>query len=811
MNRVEKRLLVHFLLILFIPVLILPLLVPPPALAFIPLAYPPVRFDYGQVYGQPRFFPMTQVPTWEDPFKGEGDILVDNFEYWDSPYNHGWRAPEYPWPNYPIGPWTGPSWFTTTLDLQAGSRVLDVFQYQYHYLLRSLMGYSFEDWHSILYSLYTPPSAADTDGAIGISMETHAIFTFDFRAPLGMREQDIPELDIIGEGCGRDITIRLVTKRPWCDECIVDEVHTASGSYTIAPVVRAADGEQLRIDVLLGRDILDGSWHTVWIDLADAVRQAVIHEGLDPDAWCIEMAYAVMITGGRRFRLDDIMFRESCATGGLESPVLFRMGPLHAQLMEHNRYLFVADYTGEKVTVFGGTKNREISRIIDLCLNAADFFIFAEDPDDPNDPVVSYWRDLGADPNLFGENDPAMAALFGRDQFIVDLMLPIFSDPNLRMGPLGPGPAAQKLIDQGALGWSADVSGHSAAETDPSLEFGPLPIDPYDGVPTYLPVHYSVIQVVKFTGKPFFRPDFVFILEGALWNIGMTEWPMIAALDFTPLYIEELMVTLTVTGGIRSDTCIFPLSVVNYEVANHAPVPQAVEDQVFYVGEEGEYLVNFIDPDCFIFNMSSGAGSAHLPGFPVSASYRTDVEGLSWNDYHGMIWPWSWVNYPWSIVHPTTGLIRWEPDSVGIRDMLVTCTDARGDHGFVQFEIFVDYRGTGSNRHPEILRAPEEPVVVRAGEGCLLGYPQLVVQDPDDDELYASCNLGTCNRMPDGTFVWEWGFSSDSPGSYFLSMLPGTYVVEIIFYDLKGGRARTEFSVEVRPWWAYTSWGQVLN
>ena len=249
---------------------------------------------------------------------------------------------------------------------------------------------------------------------------------------------------------------------------------------------------------------------------------------------------------------------------------------------------------------------------------------------------------------------------------------------------------------------------------------------------------------------------------------------------------------------------IFPLSVVNYEVTNYAPVPQAVEDQVFYVGEEGEYLVNFIDPDCYIFNMSSGTGDPHPPGFPVCASYRTDVEGMYWNDYHGMIWPWSWVNYPWSIVGHTTGLIRWEPNFVGIRDMLVTCTDPRGDHGFAQFEIFVDDRGGAASNHPpEILRSPEEPLLVRAGKGCLLGYPQLVVRDPDGDELYASCNLGTCSRLPDGTFIWEWGSSSGSPGDYFLSMLPGTYLVEIMFYDIRGGRARMNFSVEVRPWWAY--------
>jgi len=686
----------------------------------------------------------------------------------------------------------------------------------------ALLGPPFDTWQSVLYSLYTPPSAADTDGSIGISMETHGIFTFDFRAPLGIRDQDIPELDIIGEGCGRDITIRLLTKRPWCAECIVREVHTGSGMYSIAPLVRAAKSEELTVDVLLGRDILDGSWHTIWIDLADAVRQAVIKEGLDPDAWCIERAYAVKIRGGRRFRLDNIMFRASYGTGGLESPVLFRMGPLHAQLLEHNRFLFVADYDSEGVTIFDGEKNRKISRITDLCLDLTSFFIFVEDPDDPNDPVVSYWTGLGAAPNLFGENDPAMAALFGRDQFIVDLNLPIFSDPNLRMGPSGPGPAAQKLIDQGTLGWNANVSGHSASEIDTSLEFGPLPIDPYDGIPTYLPVHYSVIQVAKLTGKPFFRTDFVFILETALWNAGMTVWPMIAALDFTTQYIEDLIVTLTVTGGIRSDACIFPIKVVNYEVENYAPVPQAkvvnygveyhaqvphaIEDQVFYVGEEGECLVNFIDPDCFIFTMSSGAGNKHPIGFPVSMNFRNDMEGMVWNDCNPNTWPcleWPLNCFGYGIINPSSGLIRWVPDHVGGIDMLVTCTDARKGVNIVELFIFVDDRGAASNHPPEILRAPEEPVVVRAGDACLLGYPQLVVEDPDEDEIYASCNLGTCVRLPDGTFIWEWGFSSGSSGTYLLSMLPGTYLVEIMFYDLKGGQARMKFSVEVRPWWSY--------
>ncbi|MGA1797053.1 MAG: hypothetical protein ACMUIL_14475, partial [bacterium] len=51
-----------------------------------------IRFGFPPLWDFPSFSSQPlQVPTWEDPFTGEGDILVDNFEYWDSPYNHGWR------------------------------------------------------------------------------------------------------------------------------------------------------------------------------------------------------------------------------------------------------------------------------------------------------------------------------------------------------------------------------------------------------------------------------------------------------------------------------------------------------------------------------------------------------------------------------------------------------------------------------------------------------------------------------------------------------------------------------------------------
>ena len=66
-----------------------------------------------------------------------------------------------------------------------------------------------------------------------------------------------------------------------------------------------------------------------------------------------------------------------------------------------------------------------------------------------------------------------------------------------------------------------------------------------------------------------------------------------------------------------------------------------------------------------------------------------------------------------------------------------------------------------------------------------------VVIHPDGDEMYAFCNIGALSRAPDRSFVWK-----------FRSYFPGTYLVEIVFYDIRGGYDQAEFIVEVKPWWS---------
>jgi hypothetical protein len=623
----------------------------------------------------PNWPQSPQVPIWEDPSRVR-DILVDNFEYLDSPYNHGWRQAE---PACTINGLI----FNTVLDLKQGSRVLDVYRPVF------LIGTPCEK-HAILYSLFTPPSAQDPEGSAGIDMATNGIVSFDFMTPPGIGPCDIFAMDVIGENGDNVISVRLIPLQPPVGPCL-GPFNSAEGTNNITSIVTGYNPSgQLEVTVSLAHGLFDGSWHAVLVDLFDAVKSAVdVFEDIDSDGkadWYIERANTVVVSG-RMCRLDNLMFRADYDKLLIPCPDMFEMGPLYAQIFEPYRYLFMADYGRAGITAHNLYRHvSEIHQVTDLMLNSGNFLL-VQDPNDPNDPVVKYWTDLGAAPNLFGENDPNIAKLFGRDKFKVDLTLPIFADPNMRMTRSGPGFLAQRIIDQGTLGWNSTIGGFFANHI-PAFMLQPLMVYPYDGMPTYIPARDSAIDVIKTYGKPYYSPGIVFKLEGALWNAGITVWPNIAALDFTPQYFEDLIVTIEVTNGVHSDIRTFPISVVNYPVENYLPVVQLnIEDQVFYVGETGEYIVDFIDPDCFIFSISPVPATNHVPGFPISANFRTDMDSIFWDltlngaPIHHYA---QWMDIS---IDSSSGLFSFTSQYEGTYDAIVTAKDNWDAEGFGEFEI----------------------------------------------------------------------------------------------------------------------------
>ena len=316
----------------------------------------------------------------------------------------------------------------------------------------------------------------------------------------------------------------------------------------------------------------------------------------------------------------------------------------------------------------------QFDHIFEIMLNV-DHFIT-----DPNE-IAACWISQGADPNKFDtEPDPDISALMGRD-FTVDINLPIFTDTNLRLG----GSFAQRLIQQGTLDWDIKVKVTEENEIK-AMRFKSLPVDPYDGMPTYLTSNDSGSEAIAVYGKSYYHPALVFILESALWNAGLTVWPNIAALDFTPQYFKDLIVTIEVSHWIESDVTTFPINVVNYPVNNYAPVLcQPVEDQTFYLGEVNEYFVNFIDPDSFIFCMSTAPATTHTPA--IAGAFRTDMDGLSYEKIINGLPNYPFCPWPDNCYEPNTNLFTWVPKFEDVYDVILACIDARGGSVFAELTI----------------------------------------------------------------------------------------------------------------------------
>ncbi|MGA1794224.1 MAG: MopE-related protein [bacterium] len=626
--------------------------------------------------GLPRF-----IHTW--------DILVEDFEDFEYPYYYGWMPAELSY-GYGMGYATI---FNDVFDTRKHSKVLDVYRPSSVFLLSTPY-----EKGCIPYDLTTPPSMDVPYTTEGISMGSNGIISFDLTMPPGADPQEVFELDIIGEDATgeRSITVRLVPLPPSAESFPGTKI-TLDAEEGITAVVTGLNPRAgyLMVTISFGSGVIDGSWHTIRVNLLDAVNKAVdACEGIsNPNDWYMTRANILLIVAGQ-FRLDNIIFRSNGARVPMSDLFLFKTDALYPQISEPCRYLFIADYMTDGA----------IATVSDLMFDP-NHFLFVKAPNDPNDPVVRYWTDLGADPNLFGQNDPNMAELFGIDQFTVDLDLAIFADQNLRMTPEGPGPMAQRIIDSGTLGWNGTVVKYDPEPTsidyrfDPAGPINPLSTFPYDGMPTYLPAYYSAIEAIEQWGRPYFSSDSVSMLEGALWNAGIWSWPNIAHFDYHPLEFEDLCLTIEVTNGAQYVIEEVPITVMNYPMENYAPVFQLPDKElIFYVGEVGARHITFIDPDCFIFSMSETPLTDHIPGLPVNGNFRRDMDQLVWDmatvdgvtisSYPDYIGNTGMDMNDWEyVLSGCTGLLTLEPEYEGMHDVAVTCTDAMAGIGIAELRI----------------------------------------------------------------------------------------------------------------------------
>jgi hypothetical protein len=179
-----------------------------------------------------------------------------------------------------------------------------------------------------------------------------------------------------------------------------------------------------------------------------------------------------------------------------------------------------------------------------------------------------------------------------------------------------------------------------------------------------------------------------------------------------------------------------------------------------------------------------------IPG--LYDSIRTDMSGITWNmTLNGLP---SYQYGPWmqNMIDPKTGVISFIPKFEGAYEAVVVATDDRGASSVVEFTLFCAQEGTWLNHPPIIIKDWDHPQTVKAGEQIILTTPEIKVIDPDGDELYYSCNIGSCGKRPNGDFMWT-----------FYTHFPGFYPVEIVAYDIRGGYAVVRIDLEVTPWWSF--------
>jgi len=516
--------------------------------------------------------------------------------------------------------------------------------------------------------------------------------------------------------------------------------------------------------VRIGRNFLDGSWHVAWIDLPQAVQDALAtYEGGFGDIirsdWEIVTAERIGVYG-QMFRLDDIIFRLNTVKrlGPLN---LMEPGPRYTQIFEPCRHLFMADYHP-----YGN-----IPMFTDLLLDPSNFITEPDNIRDawiadllrinPNYHVIDQGHPL-YDPNYtnrwfpgdpdFGKPDP-VAGLYLGEGFFIDCTLPVFSDQNFRID----GNKSAEMKEEGTLGWNVTIGGYGKDGIQ-AFMIHPLPINPYDGMPTYIFTYiftYSAcISIIRKYGKPHYGPEQSLTLESALWISGVTRWPNIAYIDFEPQYFEDLIITIEATDGSRSDVSTFPVSVVNYPVENYSPVVQLnITRKAFMLGEEEYYTIRFADPDCFIFSLAQFMGrtpsTTHLPMLPGNR-IREDQDNLIYQMTLNGLPVYQYGPWREELIDPRSGLITFMPRFEGILEAAVTCTDAMGLSGFGSVRLYWVNPGSWFNHCPIIYVKTPKPLVMKAGEEFILSPTDLNIVDPDGDEIYASCNFGAVGRTNDG-------------------------------------------------------------
>ncbi len=276
--------------------------------------------------------------------------------------------------------------------------------------------------------------------------------------------------------------------------------------------------------------------------------------------------------------------------------------------------------------------------------------------------------------------------------------------------------------------------------------------------------------------------------------------PNMVLLQFIPQVFEDIIITIRVVdeGGL-SDVETYPLSVVNYPIVNNPPYFEEIEDDVYVLGtNEGYFIKEFI---CYDHDREDNPGTVEEPG---NITYKALIDGSSSYRYG----PWQDPIIP----NPCKPEVRFSPKFEGFHTILVIATDQRGLSAITQFNLIVVNQGTWLNHPPILCEDIDSPQIAKAGRPFVIPVEFF---DPDGDQVYYSCNIGSVTEMKEGfgitngsivgstTGIEKYGRYTSGAVYTLTTHWPGTYLIEIIAYDIRGGYAIIGFILDVEPWWTF--------
>ena len=383
-------------------------------------------------------------------------LIFDDFEYWTSPHNYGWHTSD---PQFPIfGYGIGYGAMRTTLDLQEGSRVLEV--------------------------IYNP--------SIFNNLTPYTIFNFDTFDP---KTGDYIDKKIISFKIWSQFAIESFQMFRFT--VLVKTKSDSTQRLTYVPKDNLTETQIVEDEILvyLGRGFQDGTWHLVVRDTEADLQKAMSGEEVDK--------IVGIVIQGCRFRLDEIHFHDDMAFLNNHPPELWRIGPQYASIFMPFSYLVAArdpdgDFLDFTATIGGyGVNGIGPTNLL---------YRLPSDPNDPNSPISPNVALMYMLPQTF---DDLVITIVVTDGLLSDVETFTLSVTNY---PITNHPPYLEEFD--------NVVGYVGDELEiPILARDPDPSDvlvytaTIDGQPSYQygPWQESIID--PFTGVINFTPHF----EGVHW------------------------------------------------------------------------------------------------------------------------------------------------------------------------------------------------------------------------------------------------------------------------------------------------------